>query len=103
MKNISDIINSKYLETELPELLITESGIIKDISKIILESVKDNLKKSFKDKQITELISKLSEDQELIENLLVISEQLLNHIDNEYGSYQLKEKEYKISDIWKFK
>jgi hypothetical protein len=62
------IINSKYLETELPELLITESGIIEKISKIVLDSVKDNLKKSFKDKQANELISKLSEDQELIEN-----------------------------------
>ena len=98
MKYISDIIHSHYLESDLPELIITESGVIEEIVAIILESIEDDLKKSFKAR---EAISKLEENYELIEVLTGISERLLCNIDQNYGDLKLGESEPKMHDMWK--
>ena len=101
-KTISDIINSEYLETERPELFITENGVIERVLKIVFSGIKDDLKKNFKQKDI---ISKFEEDHELIEALLEISERLLANIDREYGDLEVVKDNTnnKISKFWHLK
>ena len=98
---IEDIIEVNYMETELPELIITEGGYISEISKIIFESIKDSLKKSFKPDKA---IGILEENGELIEKLQEIENQLLRNIINSYGSMQIDENvpSKKPSSFWDF-
>ncbi len=102
---LEDLINTKYLETDLPELLITENSRIENVVKYIIEALDDNLKKSFKDNQNKqkEFIGLLEEDYGFIEKLTIISENILQHIINDYGELEIIEKQNnKINSIWKF-
>ncbi len=95
---LSDIINCEYLETETPELLITESPIIEKVLKIIFDRIKNDLKKKFDQ---TKVISELREDSELVDAFIEISEDLLSHIDSNFGELELnQEQESKIHPMW---
>ena len=87
---IEDLIQTKYTESDVPQLLITENGVIERIAKEILsnDKIKDSLKKNFKEK---DAISTLEEDDGLIEKLVAISENLLHHIIGEIGHYVIDE------------
>ena len=105
---LEDILNSNYLESDTPELLITENGCIPRIVSYIIESLDDNLKKSFKvnKQKQEEFIDNLSEDYNFIEKLISVSDNLLEHIIRNYGELEISEtlndNISNISDIWKF-
>lgn len=97
---IEDLIQTKYIESDVPELLITENGVIQTIVKEILsnDKIKDSLKKNFKQ---NDAISTLEEDYNLIEKLTTISENLLWHIIGEIGHYVIDEtKSESVSSFW---
>ena len=97
---IEDLIQTKYMESDIPELLITENGVIQAIVKKVLSNdiVRESLKKNFKQ---TDAISTLEEDYGLIEKLTSISENLLWHIIGEIGHYVIDESESEsVSSFW---
>lgn len=102
---LEDILNSDYLESDIPELLITENGHIPNIVSYIIESLDDNLKKNFKENKQKqgEFIDKLSEDYGFIEKLRSISDNLLEHIIGSSGELEISETQNNnINNIWKF-
>jgi hypothetical protein len=95
---IEDLIRDKYYETDVPELLITENAHIERISKQMFESIRDSLKKSFKEKEI---ISHLEEDYNFIEKLTGITDELLYHMIRDIGHYKIAEtKSENIHPMW---
>ena len=102
---LEDILNSDYLESDIPELLITENEHIPNIVSYIIESLDDNLKKNFKEnkQKQEEFIDKLSEDYGFIEKLRSISDNLLEHIIGSSGELEISETQNNnINNIWKF-
>jgi hypothetical protein len=100
-KTISEIIHCEYLESDAPELLISESPLVEKILKIVFEDIKGDLKKSFKKKEV---IDRLRENQELIETIREMSDNLLYDIDGNYGKLKIsEEQEQKIDKFWDLK
>jgi hypothetical protein len=105
---LEDILNSNYLESDTPELLITENGHISNIILYIIESLDDNLKKNFKEnrQKQEEFIDNLSEDYGFIEKLRSVSDNLLEHIIGSYGELEISKTQNNninsINSIWKF-
>lgn len=100
---LEDIINSEYLESDLPENLIDENQNIKDIVKYILDELEEKavLKNKFNRK---DFINEMYEDYNLLDKVREVSDDILVHIRESYGNLEVidNRSNSEISDIWKF-
>ncbi|MFA7689374.1 MAG: hypothetical protein WCX96_04745 [Bacilli bacterium] len=73
---LEDIINSEYLESDLPENLIDENQNIKDIVKYILDELEEKavLKNKFNRK---DFINEMYEDYNLLDKVREVSDDIL--------------------------
>ena len=95
-ETLSEIINGEYLESDIPELIITESRHIERITKafltIILEHIEPHLKKSFESKKnniIDEIIASAEEDYCITENVRSVVDDVLVHMRDSYGELKI--------------
>ena len=93
---LSDLINCEYLESDIPELLITENGHIENITKEILETtlthLEPYLKKNFENKKneiIKEILESAEEDYDITEKIRYVVDDLLVHMRDSYGELRI--------------
>ncbi|MGE5438143.1 MAG: hypothetical protein ACM3O3_13095 [Syntrophothermus sp.] len=100
-ENLSDLINNEYFETDKPDLLIKESNVIEEISKIVISHLEPYLKAKFSLLKQKKVIKEIEEDYDTIETLKNISDDLLLNIDKNHGKLEFKEENFdKVSKCW---
>ena len=93
---LSEIVNGEYLESDIPELIITENSHIERITKafliIILEHIEPHLKKSFESKKneiIKEILESAEDDYDITEKIRYVVDDVLVHMRDSYGELRI--------------
>jgi hypothetical protein len=93
--NFSQIINGKYLESDILELILRENGHLENITQEIVEltisHLEPYLKKNFESKKyeiLRQILGNSEENYNLIEKLLAPIENVLVNMDRNYGSLE---------------
>jgi hypothetical protein len=94
--NFSQIINGKYLESDILELILRENGHLENITQEIVEltisHLEPYLKKNFESKKyeiLRQILGNSEENYNLIEKLLAPIENVLVNMDRNYGSLKI--------------
>jgi hypothetical protein len=103
-ENLHELLQCEYNETDIPDMIIKESNVIKKLTQLIITQLDPHLKVSFTDKIEKELITTLEEDYEVVEILREVTDGLLNQIILNDGHLEITEptREH-IDSTWYFK
>ena len=104
-ENLHELLQCDYIETDIPDMIIRESDVIKKLTELIITQLDPYLKVSFTDKIEKAIITKIEEDYNVIEILREVTDGILQQVIRNDGDLEISEpeEEITINPLWHFK
>ena len=104
-ENLHELLQCDYIETDIPDMIIKESDVIKKLVERIITELDPHLKVSFTSKVEKEIMTTLKEDYEAIEILREVTDNMLHQVIRNDGHLEIFEPEDEITihPMWHLK